>query len=112
MCSSDLLYNRLKYVRLIGENTYAIMMHHILGFLLLNAFLYAISVPGTLLEDFDRIAFFTDIGYLYHPNCAYAFKWVYLAAGLGIPLAVQYIIRKLAKIIFPVSLSKPPVSGS
>ena len=51
------LYNRLKYVRLIGENTYAIMMHHILGFLLLNAFLYAISVPGTLLEDFDRIAF-------------------------------------------------------
>ena len=106
------LYNRLKYVRLIGENTYAIMMHHILGFLLLNAFLYAISVPGTLLEDFDRIAFFTDIGYLYHPNCAYAFKWVYLAAGLGIPLAVQYIIRKLAKIIFPVSLSKPPVSGS
>lgn len=89
------LYGNLKYIRLIGENTYAVMVHHVLGFFLLNGCLYAISLFYTWAEAFDQTAFFTDIGYLYFPGNTHAFKWVYLLTGLGFSLFIQRVTRKL-----------------
>lgn len=89
------LYNSLKCFRLIATNTYSIMMHHVMGFMLIKGMLYGLSLRLTHFQDFDATAFLTDIGYLYTPNGIDAFKWVYLAAGIGISLLIQYAALKL-----------------
>lgn len=74
---------------LIGRNTYAVMMHYIFGFLVVKGALYGISMVTSWCRDFDKTVFLTDIGYLYAPNGVEAFKWVYVAAGIGVPPLIQ-----------------------
>lgn len=89
------LYSRLKCIGCIGANTYTIMMHHILSFMFIKGILYEISVHTLYFQDFDKTAFFSVLEYLYLPEGIHAFKWVYLAAGIGIPLVIQHAVSKL-----------------
>ncbi|NBI92716.1 acyltransferase [Lachnospiraceae bacterium] len=91
------LSGQLKGLTFLGASTYAVMMHHILGFMLLKAILYGLSPFLTSLSTFDRAAFLSDIGYIYLPNSSDAFKWVYLAAGIGFSLLMQHITGKIAR---------------
>ncbi len=84
------LLDRMKGVEWLGRNTYAVMMHHIAGFMLLKGICCILSMNTVWCADFDRIAFLTDIGYIYVPGGVQVFKWLYLAAGIGVPFCVQY----------------------
>lgn len=72
----------------IGRNTYSIMMHHILAFFLVKAVFYLIHILTPLCAEFDTAMFLSEINYVYLPGGAEASKWIYLIAGIGIPLLI------------------------
>lgn len=78
----------------IGRNTYAIMMHHIFAFFLVKAVFYALYVLTPLCREFDVSLFFSEINFVYLPGGSEAGKWIYLFAGIGIPLLIAGLQRK------------------
>lgn len=83
------LLQDMKVIETIGRNTYAVMMHHIAGFMILKGVCWCLSLYTGWCAGFDRTAFLCDIGYIYVPEGVEAFKWLYLAAGIGWALLVQ-----------------------
>lgn len=73
----------------LGRNTYAVMMHHMLGFLLVKGILYGVYMFSPWCRDFDAAAFFGDAGYVYVPAGMNAFRWVYVAAGIAVPFLLK-----------------------
>ena len=47
----------------LGRNTYAVMMHHIMAFMLVKAVLAGIAAHTGYLPDFDFVRFYADIDY-------------------------------------------------
>lgn len=91
------LSDRMTGVAWAGRNTYAIMLHHILGFLAVKGIFWGISMVTSWCGDFDRTAFLSDVGYIYVPGGVQAWKWIYLAAGFGIPYMVRRCERAAGK---------------
>ena len=79
-------------VRYIGRNTYAVMMHHVMVFMLIKAIIAGVASSTGLCADFDFEQFYTNIDYLYLVNGVEQFKMVYLAAGMALPLGLQYVL--------------------
>lgn len=79
----------------VGRNTYAVMMHHISGFLIVKGLLFGISMASSWCRDFDKAAFMADIGYIYVPGGVEAFRWVYVAAGIGAAFVMQMCAEKV-----------------
>lgn len=73
----------------LGRNTYAVMMHHVMAFMLVKMVLAEIASHMGYLTDFDFVRFFADIDYYYLVKASEAFQMVYLAAGVGLPLLLQ-----------------------
>lgn len=73
----------------LGRNTYAVMMHHIMAFMLVKAVLSGIAAHTGYLADFDFASFYGNIDYYYLVKGSEAFQMVYLAAGVGLPLLLQ-----------------------
>ncbi len=73
----------------LGRNTYAVMMHHIMAFMLVKGVLAGIAAHTGYMADFDFARFYSDIDYYYLVKGAEAFKMVYLAAGIALPLGLQ-----------------------
>ena len=80
---------------LIGRNTYSVMMHHIAVFMLVKGIFYLCSCLTSLCAEFDAEMFFHDIGYVYLVGGTEASKWIYLLAGLGIPIFIRKWIEKI-----------------
>lgn len=88
----------------LGRNTYAVMMHHIMAFMLVKAVLAGIAAHTGYLPDFDFVRFYADIDYYYLVKGSEAFQMVYLAAGVGLPLLLQRGLDRLlpaVKRVFP-----------
>ena len=84
----------------IGRNTYSIMMHHVASFMLVKAFFYLCSLYTPLCSEFDQEMFFHEIGFVYLAGGAEASKWIYLFAGIALPLVIaelQYCVSKRVK---------------
>ncbi|MDE5717712.1 MAG: acyltransferase family protein [Lachnospiraceae bacterium] len=73
----------------LGRNTYAVMMHHVMAFMLVKMVLAGIAAHTGYLADFDFARFYGDIDYFYIAKGAEAFYMVYLAAGVLLPLLLQ-----------------------
>lgn len=73
----------------LGRSTYAVMMHHVMAFMLVKAVLAAIASHTGYLSDFDFVRFYADIDYYYLVKGSAAFQMVYLAAGVLLPLFLQ-----------------------
>ena len=73
----------------LGQNTFSVMMHHIMVFMLIKMMLAGIAGRTGYLADFDFERFYTDIDYCYLVKGSEAFKMVYLAAGIVLPLMLQ-----------------------
>lgn len=83
----------------IGRNTYAIMMHHIFAFFLVKTVFYAIHMLTDFCAEFDVSMFFSEINFIYLPGGAEAGKWIYLFAGIGIPLMIANLQRALERMM-------------
>lgn len=73
----------------LGRNTYAVMMHHIMAFMLVKMVLAVIAAHTGWLADFDFAEFYGNIDYYYLVKGSETFKMVYLAAGVAVPLLLQ-----------------------
>ncbi len=79
----------------VGRNTYSIMMHHVAVFMLIKGIFYLCSCLTPLCAGFDRDLFFHDINYIYLAGGTEASKWIYLLAGIGIPLLTAEGFKKI-----------------
>lgn len=79
----------------LGRNTYAVMMHHVMAFMLVKMVLAGIAAHTGYLPDFDFMRFYSDIDYYYLVKGSEAFRMVYLAAGVGLPLLLQKALDML-----------------
>ncbi|MCH5261331.1 MAG: acyltransferase family protein [Lachnospiraceae bacterium] len=86
-----------KAVRYLGRNTYAVMMHHVLVFMIIKTVIALIAASTGLCGDFDFAQFYTNIDYYYFVRGAEQFKMVYLALGVIVPLGIQYGLSGLGK---------------
>lgn len=82
-----------KMVR-IGRNTFSVMVHHVAVFMLVKGFFYWCSRMTSFCAAFDREMFFRDINYIYMAGGAEESKWIYLLAGIGVPVLVGKGIAK------------------
>lgn len=73
----------------LGRNTYAVMLHHIMAFMLVKMVLAGIAAHTGFLSDFDFAEFHGNIDYYYLVKGSEAFRMVYLAAGIALPLLLQ-----------------------
>lgn len=85
---------RSRVIRFLGQNTYTVMMHHVLVFMLIKMILAGVAAGTELCGDFDFAQFYSNIDYIYLVNGVEHFKMVYLAAGVGVPLAIRYGVVK------------------
>lgn len=86
-----------RFTKYLGTHTFSVMMHHLLGFFLVNCafcglFKFAssngTSVLGEWFAGFDMTLFTTDIYYTFLPAGMDTIKWLYLAAGLAVSLGI------------------------
>jgi len=86
-----------QFTQYLGTHTFSVMMHHLLGFFLVNcafcslfklASSNAVSLLGEWFAGFDMALFTTDIYYTYLPAGMDTIKWLYLAAGLAVSLGI------------------------
>lgn len=85
---------RSRVIRFLGQNTYTVMMHHVLVFMLIKMILAGVAAGTGLCGDFDFAQFYSNIDYIYLVNGVEHFKMVYLAAGVVVPLAIRYGVVK------------------
>lgn len=86
------------FVQYLGANTYSVMMNHLFSFMILKSIFSLIHHITPYFHDFDQTAFLSDIYYIYLPGGFDQLKWVYLIIGIFIPLAIAYVIQKVAEI--------------
>ena len=79
----------------ISRNTFAIMMHHYMGFFALNSVFVALHVLGVFARDFSMRSWRTMSDYMYAPGGRPEWDILYLMAGLLFPLLVQGAQNKL-----------------
>lgn len=90
----------------LGRSTYAVMMHHVMAFMLVKMVLAGIARHTGYLADFDFARFYADIDYFYLVKGSEAFQMVYLAAGVGLPLLLQRGLNRLITSVKRVLLAK------
>ena len=81
--------------RYLGRNTYAVMMHHVMVFMLIKTVIAEIASTTGLCGDFDFEQFHTNIDYIYLVRSSEQFKMVYLALGVILPLTLQYGLGRI-----------------
>lgn len=86
-------------VRYLGRNTYAVMMHHVIVFMIIKVVIAGIAASTGVCGDFDYTEFYTNIDYYYFVRGAEQFKVVYLALGVAVPLGIQYGLSGVGKLI-------------
>lgn len=83
----------------IGTHTFAIMMHHLFGFFLLNVLFHSLQLPSSLLPLFEKDRFQTDIYYNY---CASGGCALWFLLYLCFALCISYLLDKGSKIGYAV----------
>lgn len=86
-----------KLVRLIGDNTYSIMIHHFLGFMCVKWIFCLMSMAGSVFSDFNVESLKSAFWYYYLPNGKTQFAVVYVLAGIFIPILIKHICDLCAK---------------
>ena len=86
------ILGRNKYINLIADNTYSIMIHHFAGFMIVKLIFAILSKCTPLFSAFDMHLFKTDLWYFYKPNNVYQTLILYLIAGIVVPIIIQKAI--------------------
>ena len=82
-------------MNLISKNTFSIMMHHLMGFFLLNTFWFLTNRYFGLWPGFKPKNYFSDIYYSYLPKNLYQFKFLYVVVGISFSLLILKLENKI-----------------
>lgn len=81
---------------MVGRHTFSVMMHHMFVFFGINSICALLAKTTLLCKEFDETLYLGDINYVYVASVSYAGKWIYLAAGVIIPVILaNYMEKKL-----------------
>lgn len=83
----------------ISRNTFAVMMHHYMGFFALNCVFLVMNMLGVWAQDFSVRSFRTQAHYNYAPGGHAEFNVLYLIAGLLFPLLIAFVMDKIKALI-------------
>lgn len=72
-----------------GKNTYAVMMHHLMAFMVIKTGFAAMAKYTHLFVGFSFESYKTDFWYFYFPGGLPQFRVIYLLGGIIMPLLVQ-----------------------
>lgn len=86
---------RNKYINLIADNTYSIMMNHLLGFMLVKTVFAVINKYTEFCNNFDWVAYKSQIWYCYLPKNIHQMLIIYLVVGISLPILIQLAIDKI-----------------
>lgn len=86
---------RSKWINLIADNTYSIMMNHFLGFMLVKTIYALISKVYTGFADFDWVSYKTDIWWYYTPKGLEYTLIIYVIVGIAFPIIIQKFLDML-----------------
>lgn len=86
-----------KYVRYLCKNTYAVMMHHVMAFMGVKMVIALFAAYTPWCADFDVGQYLSNIDYYYLVRGMEQFRFVYLAAGVALPLVLQYGLERVRK---------------
>lgn len=99
-CIIEPVIGKSKYVNLLADNTFSIMMNQFLGFFLVNAIYAAGKTWLGIFSAFDISRWKTDLWYYYLPNEVNQTLIIYLVFGIAIPILIQKIINATKTLIF------------
>lgn len=88
-----------KLVRLISDNTYSIMIHHMLGFMTVKWIFYFLSINTPLFADFSEKLLKSSIWYYYLPKGLHQYALIYLIGGLLVPILIGVTQKKITLLI-------------
>ena len=86
-----------KYINIIADNTYSIMINHLLGFMIIKTLFACISKYFGYFNNFDMYEYKTNVLYCYFPNIFSQLLIIYIIAGIVFSVILQLIINKLIK---------------
>lgn len=89
-----------KIISYISNNTYTIMVNHLLGFMMVKLLFAIIAKTTPFFQDFNFISLKEDTSYFYLPNGVSLWFCVYILMGILISLFMQYTFNKLKTSIF------------
>lgn len=89
---------RSKWINLIADNTYSIMMNQFLGFMIVKTAYAIMSKIYVGFSDFNWISYKTDIGWYYIPKGLGYTRIIYVVAGITFSIIVQKIINKFVSL--------------
>lgn len=87
-----------KYLNLIADNTYSIMINHFIFFMGVKTLFAIISKLTDHCSGFDWVKYKTDIWYYYIPKGTQSLI-IYLAAGIIGPISIQLLINRIKKFV-------------
>lgn len=85
-----------KYINLIADNTYSIMINHFLFFMIIKTIFALLSKYTIYCQDFDWVKYKTEIFYYYIPHGLFQNEIIYLIAGIVGPIFVQKNINRFS----------------
>lgn len=85
---------RNKYINLIADNTYSIMINQFAGFMIVKTIFALINKYTPYCSNFNWEGYKTDIWYYYVPHGIYQMHILYLVAGIAFPIMFQLILNK------------------
>ncbi len=80
-----------KIIRLISDNTYNIMINHLLGFMCVKWVFYLVSLITPLFQDFSVTSLKSTMWYFYMPKGIQLYAFVYLAGGIIVPILISKV---------------------
>lgn len=84
-----------KLLFLISNNTYSIMIHQLLGFMLVKWMFYSGNILFGLFPDFNAASMKSSIWYYYLPKGLTQYGMLYLAAGIFLPVSIAILQSKI-----------------
>lgn len=83
---------RSKWINLIADNTYSIMMNQFLGFMFVKTLFAGLSKYAHIFQDFDWASYKSDISWYFKPRSLDYSLIIYVVAGIAVSIIIQKII--------------------
>ena len=103
------IINENKYIKLVCDNSYSIMINQFAGFMFIKTIWLFIYICTPIQIDFDIQQYKSNIWYYFSLN--YNMYILYIAAGLVIPILMQSLVTKLKTTVKVVVMNNQLLKG-
>ncbi|SFT33260.1 Fucose 4-O-acetylase [Lachnospiraceae bacterium XBD2001] len=99
-CILEPVIGRSRWINLVADNTFSIMMNQFLGFMLVKTVFSLFNLWANRCIDFNWEAFQNDIWYYFIPRGISNTLIIYLIVGIAFPIFIQKILDRMKSFVF------------